>query len=282
MRLVVPVADVLPVIPGDLRRIVPEPIILNVDGLPIAYKDSPRTRKLRRPVLDISEAIESVEISLDGEGLERTGTVIRFPARPGKAQGAVANTAHTALCRVFSGDWQSGGRIYGHWAQGVPSAARKRMTIDGEPVAEPDYPAHHARILSAVEGIDVEGDPYDVDEFERNHGKLGFNTALNAKSERGAVQAIVNEAGLPYRPTADLLDALAKRHPRLARHFYTGAWRWLQRLDSEMALQVCRDLIKRGIAVVPIHDSFLVPERHESVTREAMDRAFSDVISRAA
>jgi DNA-binding XRE family transcriptional regulator len=75
-----------------------------------------------------------------------------------------------------------------------------------------------------------------------------------------------------------LVHDLERRHAPIADHFQSGAGCWLQRLDSDMAEIVLLGLVKRGIPVLPIHDSFIVPARHENIADEVMDEAFQKVI----
>ena len=48
----------------------------------------------------------------------------------------------------------------------------------------------------------------------------------------------------------------------------------MQRTDSDIAMDVLTDLsCERDIVVLPIHDSFIVQERHRDDLREAMTKA---------
>ncbi len=52
------------------------------------------------------------------------------------------------------------------------------------------------------------------------------------------------------------------------------------RLDSDMAESVQLRLIGRGIVSLPIHDSFIVEERHAGVLKEIMDEVFDETLQR--
>lgn len=71
----------------------------------------------------------------------------------------------------------------------------------------------------------------------------------------------------------DISTAIKLAHQSIAHHFYTGAGKRLQRIDSDVAEQVMIDFIKHGIAILPVHDRFLVHEGHEGGLEAAMKKA---------
>ena len=56
-----------------------------------------------------------------------------------------------------------------------------------------------------------------------------------------------------------LIDALIAKHAPIASLFFTGIGLRLQRLDSDISEGVMREMRRRGIVVLPVHDSFLAP-----------------------
>ena len=52
-------------------------------------------------------------------------------------------------------------------------------------------------------------------------------------------------------------------------------------IDAKMCLSVTETLMKVGIVVLSVHDSFIVPARHEAALRMAMDAAFEEGLSEA-
>jgi hypothetical protein len=93
----------------------PEGILLrDADGALIDYRDTASTMRMRRKLDQINEAIRSTDIS---------------------------DNVASPLVRIFNRDFRRGGRFYaqgGGW-QSMKKEARKRITIDGEPVVEIDY-----------------------------------------------------------------------------------------------------------------------------------------------
>ena len=61
------------------------------------------------------------------------------------------------------------------------------------------------------------------------------------------------------RQAQRLMDAITAKHAPISRMFFTGAGLALQRLDSDIAEAVMREMRRRGIVVLPVHDSFLAP-----------------------
>jgi hypothetical protein len=128
---------------------------------------------------------------------------------------------------------------------------------------------------------------------------------LNASSRKSAEQALRKEVRerfdlwwyrnnpdkeRPYTPIremipkgcpdiSDLLDQLAELHKPIRKFFYTGVATELMYTDSQIAEQVMLTLIDRGVAVLPVHDSFLVRQDREGMLWEAMREAFRQVAS---
>jgi hypothetical protein len=260
----------------------------DADKQPKDYSNTDQALRFRRNLAAINEALGSVSLTLPG------AEPVPHGVRLATKNGVVFLRDHrNQVFRVFNEDFRHGGRMYGHDVQQLPKTSRERLLIDGEPVVEPDYPHHHPRMLYALQGALLTGDPYVVDGFERDLGKIALNTLINALDGHSAMMAIAQEVerrdrddpGYQGWPTAsarrrahDLIDTLKNRHPRIAACFHTGFGTRLQYLDSLMAERVLLALRKRGIAAIPVHDSFVVPERHASLTRETMQQSFTDVM----
>ena len=183
------------------------------------------------------------------------------------------------LRRIFSRNWERGGRIYGGWWMHIPSAERRHIQIDGEPTVECDYRQLHPTLLFLRRQIELDFDPYLPEglsgEATRNLGKRTFQRLINRSSTK------------PLRRDPKDLDALPKgmSFQRYLKHltaplapisdwFSSGVGMSLQREDSDLALDVLGLTEKAGIVVLPIHDSFLVRERDAKVLEKAMCDAF--------
>jgi hypothetical protein len=256
---------------GLILRKQPEPIILrNAEKKPIDYRDTRETIRMRREIETQNEAIAGAKFG--------GGNVVQFVA---------------PLRRIFNERLSQGGRFYaegGGWQQ-LSKAERLRLQIDGEPVVEVDYSQFHPTLAYTQAGYPAPDNAYDIPDFERALVKVSFNIMLNSSSRSGARYTIAHKAEMVqavlgddfpdgpqgenlwhrtavihpgYAQTASdeaqrLMNAIIAKHAPISRMFFTGAGLGLQRLDSDIAEGVMREMRRRGIVVLPVHDSFLAP-----------------------
>jgi hypothetical protein len=256
---------------GLILRKPPELIILRDSSKKdIDYHDTRETTRMRREVEAQNEAIAGAQFG--------GGNVVQFVA---------------PLRRIFNERFSQGGRFYaegGGWQQ-FSKADRLRLQIDGEPVVEVDYSQFHPALAYAELGFAAPPDAYDIPGVDRPLVKIAFNVMLNSPArnrarytiahKREMVRVILGQDCLPDVPSAELwrmaeathpgyakvasdkaqwlIDALLAKHAPIASLFFTGAWLWLQRTDSDIAEGVMREMRRRGITVLPVHDSFLAP-----------------------
>lgn len=186
------------------------------------------------------------------------------------------------LCRIFNRDWNHGGRFYrGTW-QNMPSEERRLLSINDSPVVELDYGELHLRMLYADEGINPQGDAYQIDGFERRAMKTAALIAINAenfRSARNCLQQRANWGEIPKIPTpSETLNAFAEAHPQLRKHLWSGVGLRLQNRDSELAHHILSQTTARGILALPVHDSFIVAEKHEGFLRDAMRTVYLESV----
>ena len=225
---------------------------------------------MRRSLVAFNEALNAADVTLEA-GMQ-DGAFIQFD------NGSIVNTSHTGLYRVFNGSWNRGGRFYGLWVQNVPSAHRNAILIDGQATIEPDYSQLHPTLLYAIIGATPDGDAYTLDGWQRPLVKIAFNVIINAASYPRALGAVAEKmkgvTGCRDIPrAAKLIGDLKLKHHRIERFFHTGIGLYLQRIDSDMAAAVMRDLMGKNIITLPVHDSFRVQKQHEQAALEAMDKA---------
>jgi hypothetical protein len=262
-------------VPGELIR------LRDADKQLVDYRETVWTLRERRFLIETNEFIASATIQLDAPHVVRDGMILRC------GDDHVLYPAMTALYRVFNVDWAHGGRFYGGWWQQARKADRLCILIDGEPVVEVDYEALHPRLLYALAGRTLDGPAYELPGWERQHAKLAFNVLLNAGRYPDALGSLARhlaeaqtDTGEPvlvrpehYKRAAVLIDDTKARHAPVADHFHTGVGLRLQRTDAGMARVVLGRTRRQGIVGLPVHDSFMVAERHEGRLREAMDEA---------
>ena len=190
-----------------------------------------------------------------------------------------------ALHRVFNrGAFDLGGRFYGAWWQNVTSDERQRISLNGAPCIELDYSQLHPRLLYAIAGKPLTGDAYTIEGWNRPLVKEAMNTLINADDELSAKQSIARSIGGKgaLGKAQKLTEQIKAKHLGIADCFGTGAGLRLMRIDSDMAESVQLKLIRRGIVGLPIHDSFIVEERHAGVLKEIMDEVFDLTLRRIA
>ncbi|MCX6983590.1 MAG: hypothetical protein NT118_02405, partial [Lentisphaerae bacterium] len=191
-----------------------------------------------------------------------------------------------------------GGRFYtgdrGH--QGISRAERATITINGEPTVELDFKAYHISMLYAMNGWQIEGDPYIIEGKEnlRTLVKKLLLVGLNADSERATLGRIgedifsllarqeITEEELDLlsniitsRPDwKKLIQDLKRKHETIAGHFFNDAGIHLMNRDSRIMRDILMDLIGKGVPCLPVHDSVIVPERYKDELRMVMDKCY--------
>jgi hypothetical protein len=259
----------------------------------IRYEDSRRIIAMRRDVHEQNEAWTSTQIILDAPDIEWAGRLV-------EVDGALVLPSRVKAHRVFNTQWNLGGRWYGPFWQALSKRRRAQIRINDQPVAEKDYSNLHIRMLYEEQGLDLEGDAYDVKVphaaldlirlagmTPRDAVKRATNAYINAKPRRQAILAVAGilatipeaedepraEGAVaekkrpPLKPehlkaSADLLGAIDARHPEpvCRAGFGSGAGRRLQRLDSDLMANVQRRARNEGIVMLSVHDSGLAAE----------------------
>jgi hypothetical protein len=236
------------------------------DGQLIDYRDTDATRRMQREMERINEFLAAFDLQLNAPDIMRTAHHLIV-------DGAYYRQTTPGLYRVFNrGSFSLGGRLYGWW-QSLPKARRRQLLLNGEAVVEPDFEQMHVSMLYAMSGQRLEGDAYETGEFPREHGKLAFNVALNAKTLSGAIAALANKPDWPYshQETARLLAVLKQRNAPIADYLHADMGIRLMRKDSDITLDVMKACAKAGIPALPIHDSILTPARYEGRVAEIME-----------
>jgi hypothetical protein len=219
--------------------------------------------------------------------------------------------SNRSLKRIFAhGSFDYGGRFYGGWWQGVPSDYRKYIEIDGGITVEMDFSTIQPRILYAMAEAEPHEDAYAVPGWDadlRPVIKKAFNHLLNSKEgsknenqwhrftpgtdpdpipqewaemtkHQRAVMRREEFEKRTGRKYDELLHDLKAMHEPIDRFFFSEAWAWLQRIDSDIAERVMLKLIDQQHTALPIHDSFIVRRRAEDVLLHTMNEAFVEVV----
>lgn len=199
--------------------------------------------------------------------------VIETPAQPGRQE----------LRQMFSSAaLDKHGRLYGWW-QNLSQADRQAIRLDGEEVVELDFVQNHPSILYNQLGLPVPDNAYSVPNLpeymtsdeQRGLAKETFGRMLNGTDERGLRWKLGQE--LRSSSLANhIIDTLLQIHAPLvaAGRFWKGIGNELMRKDAEIAVKVMTWAMWKRIPMLPIHDSFVIPRRHEANIRQQMEQAY--------
>lgn len=268
-------------------------ILRDEDGKEIEYRDNPQiTVPMRQLLRRYNDMLSRTFIDipeLDSPVIEITNADEKRKSR------LCVSQSQKLVRRVFNRGDQSfskGGRFYGGWWQQCPKEWRKRIFIDDVPTNEIDYSGLHIVLLYAKRGIDywkeIGTDPYalskpeflESDEQARDYAKQLFLVTINATSEGSAFQAFRSEAPIGSRAKslttshlAMMLDAIRKKHAPIADDLSSDAGIDLMYLDSRITEHIIDRSLCRGIPVLTIHDSYIVPFGEEDFLEAAMMEA---------
>ena len=71
-----------------------------------------------------------------------------------------------------------------------------------------------------------------------------------------------------------MLEEIWRMHPRIANHRHAEAHKTITYQESCICPEVIELCNEQGIAVLPIHDSFIVKKQHIYKLEEIMDKAY--------
>jgi len=166
----------------------------------VEYEDTVQTNQMRHNLQLINDRISTKWIDLELSREEHLDLVAQMAKKdkdhleesPDDYRPLMLSKR--SLYGVFNdADFKTGGRFYGGWWQEIPSKFRDRITIDGKRTVQLDYSGLHPHILYHERGLELKGDPYqvnlipsknaeDIDGF-RKFIKQCFNAMLNATNE---------------------------------------------------------------------------------------------------
>lgn len=259
-------------------------ILRGPESQPMAYRETPFTRRARPKVEAYNEAAEAFSLTIchPDVAIDEGGFLsVRNERLPLAGRGS---------CRIFKERFDQGGRWYGPFWQNLPSAIRKEgLRIGGECVVEEDYSACHLRILSRLVGIpmsSLHADPYSLPGAARKHVKFGFNILLNGSNKVQARHALAAELlgeGFAWEEAVQLAQTTMRRieeaFPDFKPFWCKGFGLKLQNIDSEICGRVLAALTARDIPVLGVHDSFIVSRRFHDDLIETMGQAFDEELS---
>jgi hypothetical protein len=261
----------------------PERVILrDGHGHPLPYRDTPETVAMRADVDEHNGFLQPCSITIEHpDAAIDAGGFITIVGQPRH------DPTRTLSRRIFNGDFDHGGRWYGPWWQSVPARLRPSIRINNVVTVEHDFANCHVRLLHALAGLaPPRGDPYQIGDLPRDETKRALNVMLNANNPSEARGAIAGElvgtyaAGDANSRARHLMRAVRRRHRPLARYWTSGIGLRLQCVDAAICSAIQRQLRDRGVPVLSIHDSFMVPTPHEDLLVQVMEACFEEACRR--
>jgi|CXWL01.1.fsa_nt_gi hypothetical protein len=202
----------------------------------------------------------------------------------------------TDLYRVFNNgsdsDFESfdqGGRLYGGFWINTPKHLRPKITINGQPTVELDYPAYHINMLYNERGLDCEGYAYDMPEIVEYERKRGLKPRTYKSCIKQYTQAMVNckkggrpsriklkegSAPLPDFDPIEIIRMIERRHSPIKDAFRSNAGLRLQRIDSDIAMEVITAAKEEGWVALPVHDSFIATVDNQDKLKAIMEECY--------
>jgi hypothetical protein len=191
--------------------------------------------------------------------------------------------------RVFyRGSWELGGRFHGGFWQRIKGLPRRNILINDQRTVEIDYSGLHVSLAYALEGIKLSQDPYVLPQILENYTSAEQRSvvkslvlmAINAKSRSAAFRAFRYDQDTGSKPKtlintvlSGLLDQFLEAHPVLEKYICHDHGVKFMKLDGEITAYVMNRFTSKGIPMLSVHDSYIVPYDKDQLLIEAMDDA---------
>lgn len=252
----------------------------------IEYNDNPRIIKMREDLTKYNNLLWRTHIDI--------GLIPEEGILFGDSDYPVIITQKRKFMRRIFNDarFETGGRYYGGWWQGLDSEWRNKITLNLEPTVEVDFSANGINLLYAKEKLTApEGDLYDLSTVGYSHNvysmkelrpllKLIMLIIVNAKNYNEAYFAIkgdVNDRSkhLPQGVPLKLLMAkFEEKHSAIKKYFYSGFGASLYKYDSTVAEGVINHFTNKDVPVLCIHDSFIIELKYLKELKAVMQDSF--------
>jgi len=173
--------------------------------------------------------------------------------------------------RIYSKQIGHHGRFY-HGYSGCPSIYRKMITFDGEPTIELDYQASQVHIAYSLMNQEyVNGDPYLPPMARPMLRPVYKALLLRSFTFSNPVGSVWNDEEINTIDLnlTEMLDEIWEIHHHISDFQHKDAHKTITFEESKAALKVIELCNEQGIAVLPIHDSFIVKKQH-MLTLEAI------------
>ena len=176
---------------------------------------------------------------------------------------------------IYSNNPVYSGRVYTRF-QNMNKELRAGMLIDGKPTVELDFKSNHLMMLIAMQGLPLPNDPYqdiaDRAGVTRDEVKQFATVAIGSPNRVNGFKAL-NAKGFTNKKSQHINDALLDLFPGVP--LFRGFGAALQSLEGQITLDVIFAGARRGIVVLPIHDSFITTTEHKEWLKDEMLKQWS-------
>jgi len=193
--------------------------------------------------------------------------------------------------RVFLRDFKH----FGRYSAGIETLVKREyracFKIKGEPTVEMDFQALHIRMLYNMEGINYQGDPYQVaaDSYrfityrKRKYFKLIGLMAINAPTKTATIRSVVTDLKakkitISYSVIKKMLEHWLTVHQPIAKYLCSGIGLKLMYKDSCIAEKVIQHFTSRGIFVMCVHDSLIISKKHKKELKTVMEISYKEIM----
>ena len=256
----------------------------------IDYQDDNTTNLMRGEVEEINIYLRELDISYTSSSSSSNNINPKYIDTPYIPLGGplYRDTTDNQIHRIFSrGSFNLGGRMYGGYWINLKKELRQGMTINDEPCSEVDFNSMHIAQLYAMDGYhhSDDYDAYDIPELlamgvSRSGIKKQVQRMINkeapATSFSHCSDATIKREfkGLDYDST---IQFITDKHPKIAKHFYSGIGLKLANDESRIMIDVIKKLIKLDIPALPLHDALITQSKHAKKVQELMQERFFEL-----
>lgn len=242
----------------------------------------------------VENEMSRINVMVQSERVTIKGNVVNEVDLSKRSAITLHTPHHRTLRRIFNGNHQSGGRLYGGFWQNLPKDKRGLIRIDGEPVVNVDYGQLYLHLAYAdAAKRSPPGDLYDLtgkdhlrDDWPvlRQGRKVMVNALFFARKpmkqwpgdfhNHHALRACFP----PDKKARDAVADIKQRHAAIAADWFEqGRGLELMRRESDILVAVLLRLIALGIIALPIHDSVIVRQDLAEDVRQIMQEEAPEI-----
>ena len=183
------------------------------------------------------------------------------------------------LRRVYhNGSFEEGGRLWGgFWINMKKEARLETISIGEEAVTELDYGQMGLRLLYGLMGKNPpDGDLYTIPGLEnsREGVKTLIHSALNVPKLQTRMPKGAKEKFKDLVSFGTATSMIKDYHRAVSDQFFSNIGMKLNRIESDLLLEVLLKLKGQGIVALPIHDGLLVADPEHEAAMQVMKETF--------